>query len=359
MRILAINPGATSTKIGLYDDDVLVMKNEENYSLEELVPFSKISDQFEMRRQGVRAALADSKIGISTIDGVVARGGLLPPVRGGAYEVNDDMLEYLRDRPLVEHAANMGASLARDVALDGAEGCRAFIYDPITVDQFTEIARVSGLKGMDRASVGHVLNMRAVAIKVAQEIGQRYDESNFVVAHIGGGTSVSAHENGRIIDLISDDEGPFSTERTGGLPLKQVIKWCYEKSKDEMTALYRFRGGLVSYLGTNNVVDVQKRIEDGDEHATLILRAMAYQLAKSIAACAAVMRGRVDRIILTGGVARSDILFEWIVEYVRFIAPVARIPGENELEALAMGCLRVLRGEEFVNTFVSGADSIR
>ena len=357
MRILAINPGATSTKIGLFDEADLVLKDEINYSLEELAPFAKIADQFGMRRQGIRDTLQRNGIDLASINAVVGRGGLLPPVKGGAYEVNADILECLRERPLVEHAANMGAALAQDIAQDGAAACRAFIYDPITVDQFPDIARVSGLKDMDRASVGHILNMRAVAIEVAQQLGKPYNESNFVVAHIGGGTSVSAHSQGRIIDLISDDEGPFSTERSGSLPLKQVIKWCYERSKNEMMAHYRYRGGLISYLGTNNVVDIQNRIAAGDEYAELILKAMAYQLAKAIGSCAAVLSGKVDRVILTGGVARSEILTDWITEYVQFIAPVARVPGENELQALAMGGLRVLRGEEKANSFVSGVDN--
>jgi butyrate kinase len=359
MKILAINPGATSTKIGLYEETTLVFKDEINYSLEELAPFAKIADQFDMRRKGIRNTLAKNGIKLISINGVVGRGGLLPPVKAGAYEVNADILECLRERPLVEHAANMGAALALDIAQDSDPACRAFIYDPITVDQFPDIARVSGLKNMDRSSVGHILNMRAVAIQVSQEISKPYADSNFIVAHIGGGTSVSAHSRGRIIDLISDDEGPFSTERTGSLPVKEVIKWCYKNTKDEMTALYRYKGGLISYLGTNNVVEIQSRIANGDKYAELILQAMAYQLGKSIAACAAVLKGNVDHIILTGGVARSEILTNWITEYVRFIAPVVMVPGENELHALAMGGLRVLRGEEGANIFVSGADNTR
>lgn len=357
IRILAINPGATSTKIGLFDDGVLVMKETIDYSLQELAPYSRIYDQLELRLDGIKRALSSQHIDPASINAVVGRGGLLPPVKAGAYEINDDIIDCLQHHPVVDHAANMGAELARRIAHSAATGARAFIYDPITVDQFPPIARFSGLNGMDRPSIGHILNMRAVAIKVAAQIGKPYSESRFAVAHIGSGTSVSSHENGRIVELISDDEGPFSIERTGGLPLKQVIHWCYEHTESEMMSLYRRKGGMISYLGTNSAIEVEKRIREGDKYAEMTFHAMAYQLGKSLAACSAVLRGKVDRIILTGGVAHSAILTGWVSEYVGFIAPVVVVPGENELEALALGALRVMRNEEKANSFVLGEDN--
>ncbi|WP_163972073.1 butyrate kinase [Oceanobacillus halotolerans] len=350
-NILAINPGATSTKIGLFKDEEIVFKESITYSLAELKDYANINDQYELRLGSILETLKKHNVDTKVLDAVVGRGGLLPPVKSGAYEVNQDMLDCLKYSPVLEHASNLGAPLAKGITEMAKDGCRAFIYDPVTVDEFTDIARISGLNGLERKSIGHALNMRSVAIKVAKEMGDSYYNKNFVVAHLGGGSTVSAHQKGRMIDLISDDEGPLSTERTGGLPIKEVINLCYEKSKEEMYALYRKKGGLISYLNTNDAIEIEERIDNGDQKAELILQALAYQSSKAIGELAAVLKGDIDGVIITGGLAHSNRITEWIESHVGFLAPVVIVPGENELEALAMGAKRVITNEEKANIF--------
>lgn len=352
-RVLGINPGATSTKIGYFEDDVLQWKKELIYSFEEISKFRTILDQYDFRYLDIANYLKTMNLIKGSLDAVVGRGGLLPPVNAGAYLVNDAIMDCLKNRPILEHASNLGASLAKGISLEfGTSECQAYIYDPVTVDQMEDVARISGLASIERKSIGHVLNMRAVCMKIAkEELKQLYEESNFVVAHVGGGSSASAHRQGRMIDLISDDEGLFSAERTGGLPLKEIIPMCYQYSKEEMTDMTRRQGGLFSYFGTNDARLIEEKAQNGDKKAKIVLEAMAYQIAKTVGELATTLYGEVDGIILTGGLAHSKRITEIVQKRTSFIAPVYIVPGEEELTALAKGARRVLLNEEKANIF--------
>jgi len=350
-NILAINPGSTSTKIAYYQDELPVWIKSVEHSAESLAPFKTIYEQYNMRRQLVLDTMAEQGSPVDTLSAVVGRGGLLPPVKSGAYRVNELMLETLRDRPVNEHASNLGAVIAYSIA--EPLGLPSFIYDPVTVDEMDEIAHVTGLKEMRRVGMGHNLNMRAAAIKFAQQQGKPYQDLNILVAHLGGGITLSLHSKGRIIDMISDDEGPFSPERAGGLPGFQLIRMATSGEYDNKTMMKKVQrqGGLMAYFGTSDTRMVEEKINAGDEYARLILEAMAHNVAKNIGKLAVVVRGHVDGIVLTGGIARSQMITGWIAERVSFIAPVTILPGENEMESLALGTLRVLRGTEQAHTF--------
>lgn len=343
-KILAINPGSTSTKIAIYDDINQVASKSIDHPVGETAKYDKITDQYEMRYKKVMDFLEENKFHIKSLSAVVGRGAPLPPMKSGAYRVNDLLIDRLKNRPIVDHASNLGAIIAKEIA--DSIGVGAYIYDPISVDELTDIARLSGLADVERQCLTHVLNMRAAAIKVAQDINKKYNECNFVVAHIGGGATLTAHKNGRMIDMVSDAEGPFSPERSGGLPTDKMLDLCYSNDREAVKRKLRGGGGLVSYLNTNSALEVEERIKNGDEYAKLVYQAMAYQTSKSIGELAVALRGEVDKIIITGGVANSKIITGWIKEYVSFIAQVEIVPGENELEALALGVLRVLKGEE-------------
>lgn len=353
-RILAINPGATSTKIGCFEDDQLVFKKEITYTLEDVSKYSTVLEQADFRYQDILKALEEENVAPGSFDAVVGRGGLLPPVEAGAYEVNEAMLTCLRDYPVLEHVSNLGAGLAQRIAERfGRKDCPSYIYDPITVDQMTDVARISGTALFERKSIAHMLNMRAVSMKVAKEQLQKpYEACNLIVAHIGGGSTVSVHEKGRIVDVVADDEGLFSTERAGGLPLKEVIPLCYQYSQKEVNDMLRKKGGLISYFGTNDAREVEKKANAGDQQAKTVLEAMAYQIAKGIGQLSVVACGKIDAIILTGGLAHSDYITGMVEEYVSFLAPVCRVPGEEELQALAQGARRVIHGEEKAHLFV-------
>ncbi|NLY76562.1 MAG: butyrate kinase [Tissierellia bacterium] len=344
--ILAINPGSTSTKIALYEDEKEVFTKTLNHPVEELEKFDTTMDQYEMRKEAVLSFLEANNFDVKKLSAVVGRGGMLPKVQSGAYLVNDLMLDTLRNRPVMEHASNLAAIIAHEIAVD--VGVNAYIYDCARTDELIDIARISGMPDIPRTSTSHVLNTRAMAMKVAKKYGKRYDEMNIVVAHLGGGISVNVHEKGRIVDIISDDEGPFSPERAGRVPCRDLIELCYSGKYDKRTMHRKLRGngGLKAYLGTTDARDVEKMIEEGDEYAKLVYEAMAYQVAKGIGELATVVNGNVDVIILTGGIAYSDIFTSWIKKRVEFIAPVEIMAGENEMESLAYGILRVLRGEE-------------
>ena len=279
-------------------------------------------------------------------------GGLLPPVQSGAYKVNEDMVYQLRYHPQNEHASNLGAIIAHSISQD--LGIESYVYDPVTVDELEPIARITGLPEMERKGMGHNLNMRASAIKYAQEIDRPYDELSLIVAHLGGGITLSLHKDGRMIDMISDDEGPFSPERAGDLPGFQVIKMATSPEYDykKMMTKVRRQGGLNAYFNTTDAREVENMIEKGDKKAALVYEALAHNVAKNIGKLAVVVSGKLDGIILTGGMAYSSILTDWIKERVNFIAPVKILAGENEMEALALGALRVIRGRESARTFV-------
>lgn len=353
-KLLTINPGSTSTKIAVFENEKLIFEETLRHNVDELCAFDKIFDQYEFRKDIILKALEKNKVDISSLDGVVGRGGLLKPIEGGTYEVNDKMLEDLKIGVQGEHASNLGGILAYEIAK--GVSCKSFIVDPVVVDELQDVARISGLKEIERKSIFHALNQMAVSRRYAKSISKSYEDLNLIVAHLGGGISVGAHKNGRVIDVANalDGEGPFSPERTGGLPVGDLIKLCYsgKYTHAEIKKMIKGNGGLVSYLGTNDAREVVERIDNGDEYAKLIYNAMAYQVAKEIGASSAVLKGKVDAIILTGGIAYDKKFTSWIEEMVSFIANVIIYPGEDELEALAEGGLRVLRGEEQAKIYI-------
>ena len=353
MKIFVVNPGSTSTKIAVFEDDKPIFEKTVRHSTEELQGFKSIIDQYSFRVDVIEHELASNGFSLESIDAFVGRGGLLHPIESGTYVVNEDMLKDLRESRYGEHASNLGAIIASDLAKK--VGKDAYIVDPVVVDEMDTLARYSGLKGIERSSIWHALNQKAVARKCARDVGKKYEECNFVVAHLGGGISVAAHKNGRVIDVNNalNGDGPFSPERAGGLPTVGLLDLCMSRkySYEEMKKMLAGKGGLVSLLGTNNAMEVEKRIEQGDTYAKLVYEAMAYNVAKTIGEMATVLKGRLDAIILTGGMANSKMLTDWIKERVSFIAPVRIYPGEGEMEALAEGALRVMRGEEKVKVY--------
>ena len=347
-RILAINPGSTSTKIAIYDNEKEVFETTLRHSNEEIDKYEKITDQYDFRKDVILGALSENDINLTKLSAVVGRGGLLKPIKGGTYRVNDLMIQDLIAAQMGEHASNLGGMIANEIA--NQLNIPAFIVDPVVVDEMEDVARISGMPEISRKSIFHALNQKAVARRYAKETGRPYSELNLIVAHLGGGISVGAHEKGRVIDVNNalDGEGPFSPERTGGLPVGDLAKLCFsgKYSHADIKKMIKGKGGLVAYLGTNDGRDVVKMIESGDENAKLIFEAMAYQVAKEIGSCAAVLKGKVDAVILTGGLAYGEMLTTWIKNRVSFISDVIIYPGEDEMSALALGGLRVLREEE-------------
>lgn len=347
-RILAVNPGSTSTKIAIYDNEKEVFEMTLRHSNEEIDRYEKISDQYDFRKEVILTALNENGINLTKLSAVVGRGGLLKPIQGGTYAVNEKMLADLKEAARGEHASNLGGMIAHEIA--NHLNIPSFIVDPVVVDEMQAVARISGMPEIERISIFHALNQKAVARRFADEKGKKYTDINLIVAHLGGGISVGAHEKGRIIDVNNalDGEGPFSPERSGGLPVGDLAKMCFsgKYTHADIKKLIKGKGGLVAYLGTNDGRDVVKMIESGDKHAELIFEAMAYQVAKEIGSCAAVLKGNVDGIILTGGLAYGALLTSWIKQRVEFISEVTVYPGEDEMIALAQGGLRVLRKEE-------------
>lgn len=345
-NILAINPGSTSTKLALYENDKEIFCNTLEHSAEEIEKYDKIQDQFEMRKNLVISSLLEKGYDIKSLSAVVGRGGMVPKVKSGAYKVNETMVNRLKFNPVIEHASNLGALIAYEIANE--VNISAYIYDSVRVDELKDVARISGMPEISRTSTSHALNSRAMAMKVAKMNGKKYSDMNFVVAHLGGGISVSVHEKGRMVDILADDEGPFSPERAGRVPCKELIDLCYsgEFDKKTMNKKLRGNGGLKAYLNTVDVREVEEMIERNDEKAKLVLEAMAYQVSKGIGDLSTVVEGKVDAIVLTGGIAYSKRITALIKKRVEFIAPVEIMPGENEMESLAMGILRVLKGEE-------------
>lgn len=353
-RILAINPGSTSTKIAIYDNEKEVFETTLRHSNEEIDKYDKITDQYDFRKDVILKALGENDINLTKLSAVVGRGGLLKPIKGGTYAVNALMIKDLIEAQMGEHASNLGGMIANEIA--SQLNIPAFIVDPVVVDELEPVARISGMPEIARKSIFHALNQKAVARRFASESNKAYEELNLIVAHLGGGISVGAHEKGRVIDVNNalDGEGPFSPERTGGLPVGDLAKMCFsgKYSHADIKKMIKGKGGLVAYLGTNDGRDVVKMIESGDENAKLIFEAMAYQVAKEIGSCAAVLKGNVDAIILTGGLAYGEMLTNWIKARVEFISQVVIYPGEDEMSALAQGGLRVLRNEEAPQKYV-------
>jgi len=346
-RILVINPGATSTKIAVFDDETPLFKTLVEHSNVDLGQFASVFAQRDYRTELVMQALAKENIPIETLTAVVGRGGLLKPSVSGTYLVNEQMVDDLRKAERGEHASNLGAVIA--YALAFKLGIPAFIVDPVTVDEMEPVARISGLPELARISTSHTLNQKAVARVVAQQMGKNYEDVNFIVVHLGTGISVTPHRRGKMVDTNSaNEEGPFSLDRCGGLPASALVKLCYsgKYTLPELMAKLVGKGGMYAYLGTKDAREAEKMENAGDQQAKLVMDALAYQIAKEIGAMAAVLCGEVERIILTGGLANSKRIVDDIIKRIQFIAPIVLMPGEKEMEALAAGALRVLRNEE-------------
>ena len=353
-RILAINPGSTSTKVALFLNCQPVFTKNLRHSDAEMAQFRNrpILDQQEFRSSQIASALTEAGLDTGELNAVVGRGGLLPPLSSGTYEVTEAMLNELRLARRGEHAANLGAFLAR--ALASKAGVQAYVVDPVSVDEWPEIARLSGSALLERQSLSHALNSKAVAKRYAREQSQPYASLRLIVAHLGSGISISAHRGGRMIDVTnSREEGAFSTERTGSVPVMQLVDLCFSGAynRNQVEALLFREGGLQSYLETKDLVEVERRIASGDGRAATVFAAMVYQIAKEVGAIATVLRGNVDAILVTGGMAHSERLISELTQYIKWIAPVVVYPGEDELQALAEGVLRVLRGEEQARQF--------
>jgi butyrate kinase len=352
-RILVINPGSTSTKIAVYLDGAAEMSEALRHSAAELEPFRgrPILDQIEWRTQVIEGALARTGIALDSFDAISARGGLLPPLASGTYLVTGRMLQELRLARRGEHASNLGACLAQ--ALADRAGIPAYVVDPVSVDEWPPLARVSGSALIDRECLWHALNSKAVARRYAREQGRPYASLRLVVAHLGSGVSVSAHRGGLGVDVVPPrEEGPFSMDRAGGVPVMKLAQLCFtgEYGFADIERLLFAEGGVFSHLGTKDLVEVERRIDGGDDRARLVFDAMACQVAKSIGAMATVLHGEVDAVLLTGGMAHSTRLVEQVRASIDWIAPVVVYPGEDEMQALAEGALRVLRGEETART---------
>lgn len=348
MRILVINPGSTSTKMAVYEDEKPILLRNIAHSAEELTPFGNITEQKEFRRQLVLDELKAADISME-FDAVIGRGGLVKPISGGVYEINQRMLDdTLHGCVMHSHACNLGCLLAHEIAVQ-IPGCRSFIADPGVVDELSPLARISGSPLMPRICIWHALNQRAIARRYARGIGKEYEDLNLIICHLGGGISVAAHEKGKAIDANNalDGEGPFSPERAGSLPAVDLIRLCFSGKYNEEELLKRIAGkaGLNAHLGTNNMREILKRIQQGDKHAQLIVDAMIYHIAKNIAAESAVLCGHVDAILITGGMAHSDYIISRLRKRIEFLAPVYTFPGEDEMEALALNALAVLQGK--------------
>ncbi|MBP1925559.1 butyrate kinase [Sedimentibacter acidaminivorans] len=348
-RQLIINPGSTSTKIAVYEDENQIFEKTIRHSTDEISKYKKISEQFEYRKSLILEELKINKIELNSLSSVVGRGGLLKPIEGGTYKVNDEMVSDLRAGVTGEHASNLGGLISRSIADE--VNVPAFIVDPVVVDEMQEVSRISGHPDFERISIWHALNQKAVARRAAVEkFGKKYEDMNFVVAHLGGGISVGAHRKGKAIDVNNalNGEGPFSPERSGSLPVGQIIKACFNKefTQEEINKMVVGKGGLTAYLGTNSAQEVSKLADGGNKKAELIYTAMSYQVAKAIGEYAVVLDGDVDAIIITGGIAYDKKFVDMISKKVSFIAEVIAYPGEDELLALAQGGLRVLNGVE-------------
>jgi len=347
-RILVLNPGSTSTKMALYEGQECVLDKTVRHSSDVLKEYKRIADQESFRRKIILETLEEAGFKVEEIDAISARGGLLKPIPGGTWEVNKKMVEDLQAGVQGEHASNLAGILAYQMGQQ--INARAFIVDPVIVDEMDEIARFSGMPEIERRSIFHALNQKAVARDVAEEMGTEYEKATFIVTHMGGGVSVGLHRKGKVVDVNNalDGEGPFSPERSGGLPVGDLVKLCFsgEHSQNFIKKRIKGQGGMVAYLGTNDLIQIEKEIENGDKKSEEVFAAMAYQIAKEIGSLGPANSGKIDAVILTGGMANSPLLVNLIEERVKYIAPVVVKPGEKEMEALWKGTLRVLQGRE-------------
>ena len=350
-KILVLNPGSTSTKAAVYEDEHPLMLKSIGHTNQDLSPYPALNDQLDYRVALVRSWLAQEGFDLTQLSAVVGRGGIIPNIVAGGYVVDDNLTDCLLHHTVFDHASNLGGLMAREFA----EPLRipAYIYDAVTSDELPPEARVTGFKEVTRTSFCHVLNARATSHKYAQAMGRKYEDMNLVVAHLGGGISISAHSHGRIIDSVSDDAGPFSPDRAGSLNMLYVVDLCYSGKypKAQMLKKLRGEGGMSALLGTHDCREVERRIEDGDEWAALVYQAQALQIAKGVGIMLGCFHELIDAVILTGGLANSKKLTSMVIDYLHNLCRVVVIPGENEMEALAQGGLRILDGREQVHIF--------
>lgn len=348
VKSLIINPGSTSTKIGVFEDETLLFEETLRHSTEEISQYASIVDQKDFRKKIITDLLKEKDFDIKSLGMVVGRGGMLKPIPGGTYAVTDDLLEDLKIGKQGQHASNLGGILAREIADE--IGVPSYIVDPVVVDELAPVARYSGVKELPRTSVFHALNQKAVAKRYSKESGKAYDSMNLIVVHMGGGVSVGAHEKGKVIDVFNalDGDGAFSPERAGAVPSGALIKMCFSGDYTEKEVYSKIvgKGGFNSYLGTNDMRNVIKMIEEGNEEAKAMFDAFIFQVTKDIGSMACVLNGKVDQIIVTGGIAYNAKVIESLKEKAGWIAPFTVYPGEDELLALVQGGLRVLNGEE-------------
>ena len=350
IKSLIINPGSTSTKIGVFEDETLLFEETLRHSTEEIGRYAAIVDQKDFRKKIITDLLEEKNFDLKTLDVVVGRGGMLKPIPGGTYAVTEELLEDLKKGVQGQHASNLGGILAKEIA--DSIGVPSYIVDPVVVDELMPIARYSGVPELPRVSIFHALNQKAVAKRYAREIGKAYESLRLIVVHMGGGVSVGAHENGRVIDVFNalDGDGAFSPERAGGVPSGGLIRMCFsgKYSEKEVYSKVVGKGGFNAYLGTNDMREVTKRANEGDEKAAEAKQAFLLQVAKDIGSMACVLNGKVDQIIVTGGIAYGADVVAALKERAEWIAPFTVYPGEDELLALAQGAIRVLKGEEKV-----------
>lgn len=349
--VLVINPGSTSTKLAVFNTDELIISEKITHTADQLKNFSKIWDQYDFRLSVIRDWVNEK---VKQCNAVVAIGGLLRPVAGGTYQVNQEMINDARGDFQGAHVSNLGCVLAHEISQQF--NCSAYIVDPVSVNEYEPLAFYSGHPEVKRRALSHALNLHATARIAAKDLQIPYEKSSFVVCHLGGGISITPMRGGKIIDSNSAiSEGPFSPERSGGLPLQEFITLCMSEkyTEDEIRRIPNGKGGLIAYLGTNSVEEVEKMVEAGDEKSCEVYQAMAYQIAKEIGAMSTVLKGKVDAIILTGGVAHSKMLTAWVEERVKFIAQVVVYPGEDEMSALANGVMRILNGEEQAKEYLA------
>ena len=350
IKSLIINPGSTSTKIGVFEDETLLFEETLRHSTEEISQYATIADQKDFRKKIITDLLEEKGFDVKSLNVVVGRGGMLKPIPGGTYAVTDDLLEDLKVGKQGQHASNLGGILAREIG--DSIGVPSYIVDPVVVDELMPIARYSGVPELPRVSVFHALNQKAVAKRYAKEQGVPYESLNLIVVHMGGGVSVGAHENGKIVDVFNalDGDGAFSPERAGGVPSGALIKMCFSGQYTEKEVYSKIvgKGGFNAYLGTNDMRDVVKRANEGDTLAAEIKDAFTFQVAKDMGSMACVLKGKVDQIIVTGGIAYNATVIDALKERAGFIAPFTVYPGEDELLALAQGAIRVMTGEEKV-----------
>lgn len=347
-KILVINPGGTSTKIGVYEDETPLFIETVRHSNEELSRFETHLDQYEYRRAHIIKLLEKKAVPLKSLSAVVGRGGPFLPLKSGTYRVNDRILNDVKyGKVQAEHISNIGVFLAHGIA--EPHGIPSFFVDPVSVDEFEPVAKISGVKEIPRLSLSHALNMKATARRAARELTKDYKDVNLIIVHLGSGISVSAHRKGRQIDSSNaNDEAPFSPQRAGTVPLTGLVKLCYsgKYTEKEMMKKLLKKSGLFSHLETDNVEEIERGIENSDKESELVLEAMAYQVSKWIGQMAVVLSGRIDAIVISGGIAHSKFVINYIKSKTEFLAKIIVLPGEDEMEALAMGALRVLRGEE-------------